>query len=167
MALSRLSYLIKVPLALCVVSFISAVGVFIATYYLLASNFSAEAMTRMQQISNSLARSVRLSIRHDELWDLHQQIQSVIRADAGTQILILTDRGQTLVASDSMKYPVMGDPQSLPTPLRQLGDRSFTEQTIKDQFELNPGTGNVVFAAATAVLSEDGDALCPRVDHGR
>ena len=159
MALSRLSYLIKVPLALCAVSFVSAMGVFVATYYLLASNVSAEAMTRMQQISNSLARSVRLSIQRDELWDLHQQIQAVIRADAGTHILILTDNGQTLVASDSMKYPVMGDPEAIPISIRQLGVRSRTEQTSKAQFELDRGQGNIVFASATAVLSEDGNAL--------
>lgn len=159
MTLSRLSYLIKVPLALCIVSFASAMGVFLVTYYLLASYVSAETMTRMQQISNSLARSARDSILRDELWDLHQQIQYIIRADTGTHILILTAKGQPLVTSDSIKYPVMSAPDTIPQPIRQLSNQTLAEQSGKAQFELTRGAGDVVFAAATAVLSEDGDSL--------
>ena len=76
MKLAHFSYLIKVPLALCLVSFTSAVGVFAVTYYLLSSYVSVELMTRMQQISNSVAQSSKLTIQRDEIWDLHQQMQS-------------------------------------------------------------------------------------------
>lgn len=159
MKLSRLSYLIKVPLALCIVSFASAMGVFIVTYYLLASYVSAETMTRMLQISNSLAQSTRQSILRDELWDLHQQIQSIIRADAGTHILILTESQRTLVASDAMTYPVMGDPATVPLPIRELAVQSEKEMNSKAEFELTAGAGDIKYAAATTVLSEDGDVM--------
>ncbi len=159
MNLSRLSYLIKVPAALCVVSFASAIGVFLVTYYLLSSYVSAETLTRLQQISNSLAQSTRLSIQRDELWDLHQQIQSVIRADTETQILILTGTGQLLVASDSIKYPVMSDPVSIPVPIRELSEMALSAQAAKKQFTLGAEPDGIVYAAATAVLSEDGDAV--------
>lgn len=159
MKLSRLSYLIKVPLALCIVSFASAMGVFIVTYYLLASYVSAETMTRMLQISNSLAQSTRQSILRDELWDLHQQIQSIIRADAGTHILILTENRRTLVASDAMTYPVMGDPSTVPSPIRELAVRSEREINSKAEFKLTADMGDIKYAAATTVLSEDGDVM--------
>ena len=159
MKLSRFSYLIKVPLALCIVSFASAMGVFLVTYYLLASYVSAETMTRMQQISNSLAQSARQSIYRNELCDLHQQIQSIIRADTGTHIMILTDKGQTLVASDAMTYPVMGDPNTIPAPIRQLSQRVQVGSADKAEFELTPGKGDIKYAAATTVQSEDGDPM--------
>lgn len=159
MKLSRFSYLIKVPLALCIVSFASAMGVILVTYYLLASYVSGETMTRMQQISNSLAQSARQSIYRDELWDLHQQIQSIIRADNGTHIMILTDKGQTLVASDAMTYPVMGDPNTIPAPIRQLSQRVQVGSVDKAEFELTPGKGDIKYAAATTVQSEDGDPM--------
>ena len=131
MKLSRFSYLIKVPLALCIVSFASAMGVFLVTYYLLASYVSAETMTRMQQISNSLAQSARQSIYRDELWDLHQQIQSIIRADAGTHIMILTDKGQTLVASDAMTYPVMAIQTRFQHPYANFPNEFKSDRRIK------------------------------------
>jgi signal transduction histidine kinase len=159
MKLSTFSYLIKVPLALCIVSFASAIGVFLVTYYLLASYVSGETLTRMQQIANSLAQSARQSIYRDELWDLHQQIQSIIRADAGTHVMILTDKGQVLIASDAMTYPVLGDPTMIPTSIRQLSQQVQVGSGGKAEFELTPGQNDIKYAAATSVQSEDGDSL--------
>lgn len=159
MKLSTFSYLIKVPLALCIVSFASAIGVFLVTYYLLASYVSGETLTRMQQIANSLAQSARQSIYRDELWDLHQQIQSIIRADAGTHVMILTDKGQVLIASDAMTYPVLGDPTMIPTSIRQLSQQVQVGSGGKAEFELTPGQNDIKYAAATSVQSEDGDSI--------
>lgn len=159
MHLSKVTYLIKVPLALCVVSFVSAIGVFLVTYYLLASYVSAETTTRMQQIANSLSQSARQAIHRDELWDLYQQIQSIIRADQDTHVLVLNTKEQILVASDTMNYPVMGEPELIPSPVRSLAKRALSEQSSKSQFELTAGADDMVYAAATAILSEDGNAL--------
>lgn len=120
MKLANFSYLIKVPLALSLVSFASAVGVFAVTYYLLSSYVSVELMTRMQQISNSVAQSSKLAIQRDEIWDLHQQIQSVVKADTGTMILILNPNGQVIVASDTQAYPVMTDASRVPESVKEL-----------------------------------------------
>ena len=53
--LDRLSYLVKVPLALCLVSILSALGVFAVTYYLVAAHINAELLARVEQLSGALA----------------------------------------------------------------------------------------------------------------
>jgi signal transduction histidine kinase len=159
MKLAHFSYLIKVPLALCLVSFASAVGVFAVTYYLLSSYVSVELMTRMQQISNSVAQSSKLTIQRDEIWDLHQQIQSVVKADTGTTILILDSIGQIIVASDTHTYPVMSDSSMVPASVKDLVLLSLKEQNFTAKITMQPDDGNVFFASATAVLADDGEPL--------
>lgn len=159
MKLAQFSYLIKVPLALSLVSFASAVGVFAVTYYLLSSYVSVELMTRMQQISNSVAQSSKLAIQRDEIWDLHQQIQSVVKADTGTTILILNTNGQVIVASDTQAYPVMTDASKVPESIKNLVLTSFKEQISISKINMPLDDENVFFVSATAVLADDGEPL--------
>lgn len=167
MQLNRLTYLIKVPLALCIVSVVSAFGVFVVTYYLLASYIGAESLTRVQQISSTLATSARGAIAREEIWDIYQQISAAVANDPSTEIVVINKQGGPLVASDPIKYPVAGPIQLLPPSLIALSDQARIEGRSHRLFALHDTSSDMVYGAATAVVAEDGDRLATVVVFSR
>jgi signal transduction histidine kinase len=164
---SRLSYLIKVPLALCVVSVVSAVGVFIVTYYLLASHFATESLTRVHQISNTLGTSAKGSIAREDIWDIYQQVRAAVANDPSTEIVIVTEQGDTLVASDPIRYPVASSARLLPQSLLALSAEAAAKGHSRRAFALDQISGDMVYGAATSVLSEDDDRLATVIVYSR
>lgn len=158
MALNRMSYLVKVPLALCIVSVLSALGIFIVTYYLLASYISAESFARVQQISSTLATTTRAAFARDDIWDLYQQVSAAVADDPATEILVLSEQG-IVVSSNPIKYPVASAIQTLPQSIVTLSGQAKAEGKSHRLFALQKPAEEMVYGAAAAVTSEDGDRL--------
>ncbi len=160
--LDRLSYLVKVPLALCLVSIMSALGVFAVTYYLIAAHINAELLARVEQLSGALATSARGAIARDEIWDVYQQIAALVDRDSATQIIVVARDDTILVASDPVKYPLATAASTLPTALaaiaKQAVDASAPNRT-SGLFALNNGSADKAFISASQVRSEDGERL--------
>ncbi|WP_076592143.1 sensor histidine kinase [Herminiimonas arsenitoxidans] len=167
MRLDQFSYLIKVPLALCVVSVASAFGIFMVTYYLLASYIGAESMTRVQQISSTLATSARGAIGREEIWDIYQQINAAVAQDSSTEIVVISKDNIPLVASDPIKYPVSGSRDHLPSSLLLLSEQARREGLSHRIFSLGGHDDEMVYGAATMAVSEDGDPLATVVVYSR
>ena len=167
MRLNRLSYLIKVPLALCIVSLASALCIFIVTYYLLASYIGAESMTRVQQISSTLATSARGAIAREEIWDIYQQISAAVAQDPSTEIVVISKDNLSLVASNPIKYPVAGSRDHLPSSLLMLSENARREGASHRIFSLAGLNDEMVYGAATMAVSEDGDPLGTVVVYSR
>lgn len=160
--LDRLSYLVKVPLALCMVSILSALGVFAVTYYLIAAHINAELLARVEQLSGALATSARGAIARDEIWDVYQQIAALVDRDSATQIIVVARDNTILVASDPVKYPLATSASTLPSALaaiaKQAVDANAAGRT-SGLFSLNSGNADKAFISASQVLSEDGERL--------
>ncbi|WP_050470563.1 MULTISPECIES: sensor histidine kinase [Herbaspirillum] len=159
MRLNNLSYLVKVPLALCLVSIGSAIGVFIATYYLLVSYVQSESLTRVQQIAGTIAASAKGAIARDEIWDVYKQILAASEVDTGTEIIVLNNQKQILVASDPMKFPVMSSLSILPSSLRKLVLNTDQKERSSGLFSVSNERSNDVYGSAAAVYSEDSGRL--------
>ncbi len=167
MRLNRLSYLIKVPFALCIVSIASALGIFLVTYYLLASYIGLESMTRVQQIASTLATSARGAIAREEIWDIYQQISAAVAQDPSTDIVVISKDNLPLVASNPIKYPVLGSRDHLPSSLLLLSEQARREGQSHRIFSLDGVTDEMVYGAATMAVSEDGDPLGTVVVYSR
>jgi signal transduction histidine kinase len=164
---NRLSYLIKVPLALCVVSVVSAIGVFVVTYYLLASHFATESLTRVHQISSTLGTSAKGAIAREDIWDIYQQVRAAVANDPSTEIVIVTEQGDTLVASDPISYPVASSATLLPHSLLALSAEAAAKGYSRRTFALDEASEDVVYGAATSVLSEDENRLATVIVYSR
>ena len=167
MPLNRLSYLIKVPLALCIVSVVSALGIFIVTYYLLASYVGAESLSRVQQISSTLATSAKGVIARNGIWDAYQQVRAAVASDPSTDIVMISEQGTVLVASDPIKYPLATAVARLPSSLIDLSEEAKNNGSSRRLFALREASQDMVYGAATLVTSEDGDKLATVVVYSR
>lgn len=160
--LDRLSYLVKVPLALCLVSILSALGVFAVTYYLIAAHINAELLARVEQLSGALATSARGAIARDEIWDVYQQIAALVDRDSATQIIVVARDDTILVASDPVKYRLATAASTLPAALATIAKQAVDTNApgrTSGLFAFSSGSANKAFISASQVLSEDGERL--------
>ncbi len=160
--LNHLSYLVKVPLALCTVSILSALGVFAVTYYLIASHINAELLARVERLSSALATSARGAIARDEIWDVFQQVSALASRDSATQIIVVAQNSTILAASDPILYPLATTINTLPAGVVTIVRQSL-ENTMSAHksglFVFSNESSNKAFISASQVLSEDGEKL--------
>lgn len=142
--LNRLSYRIKTPIALVLVTLVAAASVSSALAWRGYVEARESFVGQTQGLGRVLSRTLRPALLHDDVWQAYETLRTPLDPGEGTgRDFILLDReGRIFAASDPRAFPVQ--------------DR-FGMALPKGAALVEPGDGFMY--VTTPVLAEDGAAL--------
>jgi signal transduction histidine kinase len=152
------SYLVKVPLALCAVSLLSAMGVFALTYHLIANHINSELTARVEKTAVALSVSMRAAIAREEIWDVYQQLAAVVDRDTTLHVLVTGNDKKIIAASDPLRFPIASPISGFPHIVAIAEKIPSTGITGEHSSIISTQTVDTL-STSVRVLSEDGEAL--------